>query len=263
MATNLNPAKNSGALAGFWNMLKIEGSPWLSPRILINQILAWFFATNLLMAITLIVIPIVEQEVIFTIEEASVVFIGIFSQVLGIGSIIAMQSVLVGEKQSGTAAWIMSNPITRTSFILSKLVANALGILFVSVVVQGAIGYGILSYAIGYLVPVRAYLVAMGLQTLHTLFYITLTLALGSFLNTRGPIMGIGIFTLMGLNLFSNFIGQFIPWFPNMVPETLKMGSIMLLRGVEFSTSLSIIATSAYILIFIGLAIWRFKKTEF
>lgn len=263
METNLKPVKNSGALAGFRNMLKIEGSRWVSPRILINQSLAWLFATNLLTAITLIVIPIVEQDVVFTIDEASVVFIGIFSQILGIGSIVAMQSVLVGEKQSGTAAWIMSNPITRTSFILSKLVANALGILFVSVVVQGAIGYGIFSYAIGYLVPVKAYLVAMGLQALHTLFYITLTLALGSFFNTRGPIMGIGIFTLMGLNLFSNFIGQFVTWFPNMVPETLKMGSIMLLRGLEFSTSLSIIATSAYILIFIGLAIWRFKKTEF
>jgi len=263
MATNLKPIKNSGVLAGFGNMLKIEGSRWLSPRTLITQSLAWLFATNFIVVIILIVAPIVDQEVIVTMEMASEVFIGIFSMAIAVGSVIVMQSVLVGEKQSGTAAWILTNPITRTSFVLSKLVANALGLLLVTVVVQGVIGYGIVSYVIGYLVPVKAFLVAMGLQTLHTLFYITLTMALGAFFNTRGPIMGIGIMTLMIQDLFSGFIGQYVPWFPNVVPEMLNLGSIMVLRGVELTTSLPIIATAAYTLIFTGLAIWRFKRTEF
>ena len=263
MATKLNPNKNSGPLAGFGNMLKIEGSRWLSPRTLITQSLAWLFAINFIVAMPLIVAPIVEQEAAVSIEMASEVFIGIFSMIIAVGSVIVMQSVLVGEKQSGTAAWILTNPITRTSFVLSKLIANTLGLLFVTVILQGAIGYGIVSYAIGYLLPVKAYLVAMGLQTLHTLFYITLTMALGAFFNTRSPIMGIGIMTTMIQDLFSGFIGQYVPWFPYILPRMLNLGSIMVLRGVELPTSLPIIATATYVLIFTGLAIWRFKRTEF
>ncbi len=263
MATKLNPTKNTGILAGFGNMLKIEGSRWLTPRTLITQSLAWLFAINFIVAMPLIVAPMVEEQAAVTMEMASEIFIGIFSMVIAVGSVIVMQSVLVGEKQSGTAAWILTNPITRTSFILSKLAANTLGLLFVTVILQGAIGYGVVSYAIGYLVPIKAYLVSIGLQTLHTLFYITLTMALGAFFNTRGPIMGIGIMMTMIQDLFSGFIGQYVPWFPYILPRMLNMGSILVLRGVELPTNLPIIATTAYILAFTGLAIWRFKRTEF
>jgi len=263
METKLQPNTSTGPLAGFGNMLKIEGSRWLSPRTLITQSLAWFFAINFIVAMPLIVAPMVDGSEIISLKMATEVFIGIFSMVIAVGTIIVMQSALVGEKQSGTAAWILTNPITRTSFILSKLLTNTLGLLFVAITLQGAIGYGIVSYAIGYLVPVNAFLVSMGLQTLHTLFYITLTMALGAFFNTRGPIMGIGIMMTMIQDLFSGFIGQYVPWFPYILPRMLNMGSILVLRGVELPTSLPIIAIIAYILAFTGLAIWRFKRTEF
>jgi ABC-2 type transport system permease protein len=263
MATKLNPTKNTGILAGFGNMLKIEGSRWLNPRTLITQSLAWLFAINFIVAMPLIVAPMVEQGDIVTVEMASEIFIGIFSMVVAVGTIIVMQSTLVGEKQSGTAAWILTNPITRTSFILSKLVANTLGLLFVAIALQGAVGYGILSYALGHALPVQAYLVSMGLQVLHMLFYITLTMALGAFFNTRGPIMGIGIMVVMIQDLISGFLGSYLPWFPYILPRMLNMGSIMVLRGVELPTNLPIIATATYTLVFTVLAIWRFKRTEF
>ena len=263
MESKLQPNNSTGPLAGFGNMLKIEGSRWLSPRTLITQSLAWLFAINFIVAMPLIVAPMVDGFEIVTLEMASEIFIGIFSMVVAVGTIIVMQSALVGEKQTGTAAWLLSNPITRTSFVLSKLLANTLGLLVVAIILQGSIGYGIMSYALGYSLPLTAYLASMGLQILHMLFYITLTLALGAFFNSRGPIMGIGIMIVMIQDLLSGFLGSYLPWFPNVLPRMLNIGSIMLTRGLSLPTYLPIIATAVYIVVLTGLAIWRFKRTEF
>src|SRR5512136_247108 len=45
------------------------------------------------------------------------------------GAIIIMQGILVGEKKDGTTAWILSKPASRPAYILSKLLANGVGIL--------------------------------------------------------------------------------------------------------------------------------------
>ncbi len=59
------------------------------------------------------------------------VFAGMFPAV---AVVIIMQGVLVGEKRDGTAAWVMSKPISRPAFILSKVLANSLGVLATMVV---------------------------------------------------------------------------------------------------------------------------------
>ncbi|TFH15189.1 hypothetical protein E4H04_08840 [Candidatus Bathyarchaeota archaeon] len=140
---------------------------------------------------------------------------------------------------------------------------RAHGLLVVAIILQGAIGYGIMSYALGYSLPITAYLASMGLQILHMLFYITLTLALGAFFNSRGPIMGIGLMTVMIQDILSGFLGSYLPWFPNVLPRMLNIGSIMLTKEQSLPTYLPIIATAVYIVVLTGLAIWRFKRTEF
>ena len=60
MESKLQPNNSTGPLAGFGNMLKIEGSRWLSPRTLITQSLAWLFAINFIVAMPLIVAPMVD-----------------------------------------------------------------------------------------------------------------------------------------------------------------------------------------------------------
>ena len=43
--------------------------------------------------------------------------------------LIIMQRVLVREKQQGTAAWVLSKPVTRTAFVISRLTVNSIAIL--------------------------------------------------------------------------------------------------------------------------------------
>ena len=73
------------------------------------------------------------------------------------------QDALIGEKRSGTAAWLLSKPVSRTAFLLAKLTADGIGILVTIVIVQGAIGYFVLRAATGISFQVPNFLAAMGL----------------------------------------------------------------------------------------------------
>jgi len=60
---------------------------------------------------------------------------------LPIVAIIIAQDAIIGERQSGTAAWVLSKPVSRPAFILSKLVAGAIGLLVTGIVIQGVVAY--------------------------------------------------------------------------------------------------------------------------
>ena len=263
METKLQPVTGNGPLRGFRNMLKIEASQWLNLKKLATKSLSWLLAVNFIVAMPLLVAPMVDPTNVVTLGMASEIFIGIFSIVIAVGTVIVMQSSLVGEKQSGTAAWILTNPVTRTSVIMSKLVANTLGLFVVALGLQGVVGYMIMSSSLGYSLPVNAYLVVMGLQGLHMLFYLTLTLALGAFFNSRGPILGIAIMFAAIQDFLGGFVGGILPWFPMILPNQLNHISIAVNMGQSIPSVLPIVATTIYTLVFIGLAIWRFKRTEF
>jgi hypothetical protein len=69
------------------------------------------------------------------------VFGGLFAAA---GVAIKAQDALIGEKRSGTAAWVLSKPISRYAFLLAKFAADVIGVLITMVIVQGAIGCFIL-----------------------------------------------------------------------------------------------------------------------
>ena len=73
------------------------------------------------------------------------VFFAVAGMALPIGAIIMGQEEVLDEKQSGTAAWILSKPVSRVAFILAKVTANAIGILIIMVLLEGALAYRLIS----------------------------------------------------------------------------------------------------------------------
>jgi len=262
MTTELQPLPERQTLSGFRNMLRIENSRWWNRRNILTQSIVWLASVNFIVAMPILVAPILGESGTILLEEGVDIFTNIFSIVLAIGSVILLQGSIVGEKQSGTAAWILSNPISRTSYILSKLVANTVGILSVGIILQGAVGYLIISFGTGATVPLIPYVIAMGLLTLYTLFYISVTLMLGSFFSARGPILGIA----MAL-VFQDFLGQIIDsivkGFTSILPNRLVEAAQALILGNPLPSMVPVAYTVLFIVLFIGLAIWRFNKTEF
>ena len=263
MTTELQPLPEKGMLSGFMNMLKIENSRWWNRRNILTQSIVWLASVNFLVAMPLIVAPMLEGMPAITLEEGGEIFMGIFSNVLAIGSVILLQGSLVGEKQSGTAAWILSNPISRPSYVLSKLVANTGGIMFVGVLLQGAVGYIILSYAVGAALPIASYVTAMGLLALFTLFYISFTLMLGSFFSARGPILGIAIMFAFLHDYLGQMVESVIQGFTSILPNRLVNAAGAIMLGNPLPSIIPVASNMIFIVLFVGLAIWRFEKTEF
>ena len=74
--------------------------------------------------------------------DTTLMLFNIFMGLAGaIGVSILMQTAVVGEKRSGTAAWVLSKPVSRVAFIIAKLIANSTGIVVTLVLAQGLIAY--------------------------------------------------------------------------------------------------------------------------
>lgn len=265
-ADNFDLLDQQGWRQGFTNIFRKESGEWWHTRRWWTQSLLWLLLVNGILAIGLWLIPVVDPEEAGGLVEN----LGIFMQVMSwwpmYGVIIITQGAIIREKQSGTAAWVLSAPVSRSGFILAKLIANAIGFFVTIIVIQGAVAYAQLSISEGTLLPLGPYLINLSLLSLYLLFYLTLTLMLGTIFDSRGPVqgiaLGIAIFSMMGLG---QFLSGFLPWLIFILPETIPSLITALINGESIPDiwPIPIIAVTLYILVFIVVAIRRFNREEF
>jgi ABC-2 type transport system permease protein len=128
--------------------------------------------------------------------------------------------------------------------------------------VPSAIFYGESLLLTGHAPDLAPFLTAVALMAVHTLFYLALTLLLGTLFTTRGPISGIA----MGV-LFAGFLP------PNLIPQaallalpwTLSQSAVALALGSALPAvwPIPVVATALWTALFVGLALWRFGREEF
>src|SRR4030065_1885443 len=161
MASNvaLHPTRNHRWFSGFGNIFVKENHQWWGTKKWLIQVAVWLVLINgfvLFMSVILPNLPKYKQGLqTMSASEAALVkaefakqslsMFFIFSGlVAGAGVVVFAQDALIGEKRSGTAAWMLSKPVSRTAFLLGKLAADGIGILVTIVIVQGAVGYFVL-----------------------------------------------------------------------------------------------------------------------
>src|SRR5512147_3088589 len=165
---------------GLSNLLRGEYSAWFKSSKWWKHLLLWFSIINVMMIFMIIAAADAARD---GEEGPSVLFMyGLFGGMfVAFGVMIIMQRVLVGEKRSGTAAWVLSKPVTRTAFVVSRLVVNAIAILLTAVIVPGVILYfslGLFS-SLGWLSP-PGFAGALVVVALHTFYWIALVLMMGT-----------------------------------------------------------------------------------
>ena len=193
------------------------------------------------------------------------VFVGLFPAV---GVVIIMQDALVGEKREGTAAWVLSKPLTRPALVLSKVIANSLGILATMVIVPFILGVTIITIVTKSTLNPLGYLEAIGVIFISDFFFLALTLMLGTFFDNRGPVIGIPLGILfMQQNLigFLPALRYVLPW--NLVipiGNTDPLAISFLLKTPlpqDQLIMLTVIVVESILFVLIGL--WRFNREEF
>jgi ABC-2 type transport system permease protein len=258
--SELELVSQRGWRRGLNNLLDNEFGRWWRTRRWWVQALIWTAVIGAMM-VTMVTQGGADKETVTIIYS---IFASMFPAV---AVIIIMQSALIGEKASGTAAWVLSKPVSRPAFILAKLVANSLTALAVMVVIPGLVAYPLISMALGGLLNPLLFLAGLGVIWLNLLWYLAFTLMLGALLNSRGAVIGIALallFVQQYIFGLAPFLKVALPWTLT-VPLNNSTDALlpMLLQGKPVAAFLpQLIIILAEIVVFVVLAVWRFRKEE-
>lgn len=276
MSTNLDlqPVNEWSPLRGFGNLVRKENRSWWSTRRWVINAFLWPALLGGLVGIMLFALPALTagQEVDEVIAAGGPIAYGIQigisiyfrmgSMALALGAIVLSQDLLLDEHQTGVTEWLLAKPVARRSYVLAKLAASAVAILVLLVGLPSLLIYLMLSLRLGVPFTLMPFLKGVGVLAVHTLFYLTLTLMLGTFFNNRMPILGIAMGSAIGGSMIGGFIKPLLlitPWILSSTTELLVMGQTLTPELVLYP----LIATAVWCLVFTIGAVLRFETTEF
>lgn len=260
---SLQLASATGWRRGLANLLRKELGQWWGTKMWLIQLIIWVLLLNGIPTIIMSEyassggIPMSQQ-----LEEVVATFLQMQMFTVAIGIVITVQGAIVSEKQLGTAAWVMSKPASRSAFIVAKTIAYIIGFGVTAVLIPTIVF--LLIAQLGFSLPISLpyFLVGLSISALHLLFYLMLTVMLGVFFNSRGPITGIGLGLLltgmMVKNIFPLALQAFTPW---LLPDVSA--------GLAFQQTLPdiwpipIVACAIWVVVFTAAALWRFGREEF
>jgi ABC-type transport system involved in multi-copper enzyme maturation permease subunit len=257
--TELQRVGLNGWRTGMANLLRKENRAcWASRRWLVKIVL-WIVGINGFTALIMIVIPQYSSEDPIHWGVQGLFKLGPLA--LAFGTIIMLQDAIIGERQLGVTEWLLSKPMSRPAYVLSKLLANGLGILVIQVGLQGAVGYGVLWLVMGEPFPLPPYLVGMAGLAVHTLFYLALTLMMGVLTANRRALLGVSQGVLLGGSLVLYVPGTAMmatPWgLVNVLPAAV------LGMPLPLSIWLPIGVTAILSVVCVAVALARFERLEF
>jgi hypothetical protein len=260
----LQPNRERGGWRGFSNLLRLENERWWRTRRWWVQTLVLALAINGLLAFGLWVDTAGASELPPQfVEGAWDVALMWMSVLTVLDTLFLMPGAVVGEKQNGVTAWLLSGPVSRPAYLLSKFTAHAIGILSTGVVFQIVLAYGQLALKMRAALPVFPIVIATGLQILYVLFYLALALMLGVFFSSRVPVLAIGFGVLFSQPFLDRLASEFAPGWAWLLPAKLPELARFALRAEPFPSALPIVVGSALILTFLLIALWRFQREEF
>jgi ABC-2 type transport system permease protein len=282
MASNiaLHPTRERRWFSGFGNMFYKQNHQWWGTWSWLVQIVIWLIIINGMFALVVLLAPnspeakqalqaaseaeIAAMKAQFA-DQGLTIYFAFGGLITGAGVAVRAQDALIGEKRSGTAAWVLSKPVSRAAFLLAKLAADAIGILVTMCIIQGVIGYFIYKASTGISLPIPNCLAAMGLVAMVMLFFLCLTYMLGAVSDSRGLTVGVPLLLVGGQQ-----IGNMVPLLVKTMPWQLVTGmrgnpalAISLLKGQRLATVTPIICTAVMTVLFIVVAVWRFQREEF
>jgi ABC-2 type transport system permease protein len=256
---------SAGWRTGLSNLFRAEMRGWWKTRTWWIQSLIWILAVD---GLLLAIITADAGEGLMEYLLLYGIFGGFFT---AIGVIIIMQGAVVGEKVTGTAAWVLSKPVSRSAFILSKLTGNTIGIGLTAIVFPGVIAYLLFTFVAGLTLNFGNFLAGLGVLLLFNLFWLSLTLMLGAFFSRRGAVIGIPLALVLGQQFFTGMLMQlseqtikFLPFalvMPDMIPPGPSIAA-QVIQGLNLPTLMPIYSTVVWIALFIFLGVWRFNREE-
>ena len=228
----------SGRFLGFGNVLRKDLREWLRGRrfwvvAIVSALIytltasnAWlnnWFRTNF---------PAGPGEVppdVLPMDPMTNLFAPIGTQFFILAAIFATISLVIAERESGTLAWTISKPVSRTSVLLSKWV-SATGLVWLAAVVVPlvatvAVVVGLYGQPDLGIVAV----VGVGLVTVVAL-YVAITLTASTFIASQAGVAAIGLAVFVVPSLVAGLAPALAPYLPTAI-DTWVYGAAMGMTG--------------------------------
>jgi len=264
----LRARKSGGWLMGMGNLWRREAGAWWGSRRWLRQGLGWLLGLGGFVALLAFVLPAyVQVTADDTTGAMNPLLMGIqgYFQLgvtaMAVGAVIVAQGSLLGELESGVSEWILSKPVSRQAYLLSKLLANGLAMGVLWITLPGVASYGLLSLANGEALPVGTYLVALFGVALHTSLYLTLTCLLSVLAAKRGAVLGIGLGLMFGGQILTGLVSEVAavtPW--GLVSMLAALVAGMPLPNWMIVAPMAV--TSLATLLMIAITLMRFGRVE-
>ncbi len=245
---------------GLGNLLRAEMGGWWKTSAWWVQSLIWVGVVNMTLA-----------SIVWGSSENApdgVALYALFSCLFPtIAIIIILQDAVIGEKESGTAAWVLSKPVSHTAFIVAKLIAHSVGVLVTMTLLPSIVAYIQISLAGGEWLSPLNFAAGMGVIWLYQLFFLTLTLMLGVLYDQRAAVIGIPLALAFGSQLLIGIVpalAYVLPWrlAVGIENEALSVVESVILGVPPFSW-LPVVAVMGFVGVFTAVSIHQFRREEF
>jgi ABC-type transport system involved in multi-copper enzyme maturation permease subunit len=150
-----------------------------------------------------------------------------FDQWILFVAIFATIGLLIVERSSGTLAWTMSKPISRTSLLATKWLVGVAMLALFGLFLPLGISAAVATWSYG-AVPDLARVATLGLLLIALpAFYAALNLALSTRLNSQAGVAAIGV----GVALVPLLFGGFLPVLAELWPTSMSAVAIAAANG--------------------------------
>lgn len=190
-----------------------------------------------------------------TINDAVAQYIKNMSQFGILLALVFSMGAVAVEKDKGTAAMILSKPLSRSSFILSKFAALALTFIL-AVIVAGLACYYYTYFLFGALDIVN-WLTLNGLLILYLLVYVAITLLFSTLVRTQYAAIGLSFGALILLGIFGS-----LPGIGSYFPDALISNAAQIMSGGTVETWTGLWVSTGLIVLSLAIACLAFRKQE-
>lgn len=190
-----------------------------------------------------------------TAMDAYVQFMGNLAQLALLVVIITGAAVVAGERRAGTAALVLTKPLSRTSFVWAKVVAN-LVVLLVATAIGAALCIAV-TIMLFDATHITAFLESVAVWLVLAAMFVCLMVMLSAALDRQAAAAGAGIAVYAAVFALTGF-----PVMRDRSPAGLLAANDALLKGKDVALAQPLVTTIVLALIFLLAAAWFFRRKE-
>jgi ABC-2 type transport system permease protein len=223
------PTRRSTPLLGFGTAARKEATEWLrTPKALIIT------GFSIVGAVFMTLVPIIAElthdaanpEMVLSRDPTTNVLAALAGQTAAVIAILATMTLISTERDRGTLAWSLSNPVSPTAILAAKTLVATLILAVTTVVLPLAVSYGISSAVYG--TPDLGMVVRFGALYLSVpIFYVVLTVAFGTAIRSTAGVAG----AALAVMLIVPGIGQLVPLVNELAPTSMANWSLAAVTG--------------------------------